>query len=94
MHENHLVGSWWNVSLFPWGIPLGLYLLWRTWRNGDELAGAAATLALSPYFAMYSLAPLLALWIPRQRNIWLVVAAWVLSWVGYVIFRLNVGLYW
>jgi hypothetical protein len=94
MHENHLVGSWWNVSLFPWGIPLGLYLLWRTWRNEDELAGLAATLALSPYFAMYSLATLLALWIPRQRNIWLVVAAWALSWLlwfGHIMFLLNVG---
>jgi hypothetical protein len=86
MRENHILGVGWNVSIFPWGIPLGLYLLWRTWRNGDELAGVAATLAMSPYLGIHSLATLLALWIPRQRNIWLVLAVWVVLWVFYFMY--------
>ena len=51
----------WNFSPWPFAIPLGLYLLYRAFRTSDEILAAGATPFLSPYFAPYSLAGLIAL---------------------------------
>jgi hypothetical protein len=75
----------WNVAPWPWGVPLGLALLWRAWRHGDDAAGVIATPLLVPFInAQTLLAPLVivaARW-PR----WFLVA-WCAAWglVGYLV---------
>jgi hypothetical protein len=44
-----------NVAPWPWGIPVGLGLLWLAWRRGDELAGAWASPLLVPFLNLQSL---------------------------------------
>lgn len=58
----------WNFAPWPFAIPLGLYLLYRAYKADDEIIAAAATPFLVPYFAPYSLAPLLALLACRHRT--------------------------
>lgn len=59
----------WNFAPWPFGIPLGAYLLYRGYRADDEVLAAAATPFLVPYFAPYSLTPLFALLACRYRTI-------------------------
>jgi hypothetical protein len=54
-------GSAWNFAPFPFGLPIGAYLLSRAYKANDDILAAAASPFLFPYFAPYSLAPLLAL---------------------------------
>jgi hypothetical protein len=58
----------WNFAPWPIGIPLGLYMLYRAWQKEDEILGAAATPFLVPYFAPYSLFPLMALISSKYRR--------------------------
>ncbi len=51
----------WNFSMWPMGIPLGLYMLYKAYKSDDELIAAAATPFLVPYVAPYSLVNLLAI---------------------------------
>lgn len=51
----------WNFSMWPIGIPLGLYMLYRAFKEDNELIAAAATPFLVPYIAPYSLAGLMAI---------------------------------
>jgi hypothetical protein len=68
----------WNFAPFPVGIPLGLYLLYKAYRMDDEVMAAAATPLLVPYFAPYSLVPLMALLGSRYKTIAIVIywGAW------------------
>jgi len=72
----------WNMSLFPWSIPVGLglvfYVIKRKPANG-ELLGIIATFCLVPYFAPHSLIILFALLsvsCPRGS-----IAVWFLLWL-------------
>ncbi|NLX11338.1 MAG: hypothetical protein GXY36_16950 [Chloroflexi bacterium] len=58
----------WNFAPWPFAIPLGLYLLVQAYKADDEIMAAAATPFLVPYFAPYSLVPLLALLSSRHRK--------------------------
>jgi len=50
----------WNFAPWPFGIPLGIYMLYRAYRTDDEFLAAASTPFLVPYIAPYSIAGLLA----------------------------------
>jgi hypothetical protein len=78
--------SWtwiWNASIFPFGVPAALYFAWRAWRAQRTAATWAVLIApfISPYFALYSLAPVLAVICAQNRRTgaWLVAALWYLS---------------
>jgi len=75
----------WNFAPFPFMIPLGMYMLWKAWQAEDEILAAAATPFLVPYFAPYSITPLLALVACKYRKIAFVVyiAWWVFLIVDY-----------
>ena len=55
-----------SFSLFPYTIPLGIALLWLTWKRKEPLLGVFASLCLSPYFYIHSLMP--ALFLLGDRN--------------------------
>ena len=44
----------WNCSLFPYAIPLGLFLLWQAVRKDKPSLALAASAFLSPYLTLYS----------------------------------------
>lgn len=68
-----------NLSLTPYSIPLGAYAAWRAWRGRSLAWGCAASLALSPYWALYSLVPL---WYKvGEKNIRTGAVLTVLGWV-------------
>lgn len=73
----------WNTSVFPWGVPLGLYFAWRAWRQADEFHGVTATLLLSPYTPLYSMSLWYALFVGRARR-WAAALAWAVFWLIYV----------
>jgi hypothetical protein len=82
--------GFWNIAPFPFGIPLGLYLLYVAYRAKDADDGvvlaALATAFLTPYVAPYSLNTVMALGASRYRREAFIV--WVASWV-YVIYTAN-----
>jgi len=86
----------WNIAPFPFGVPLGLYLLYIAYRAKDYEDGivlaALATTFITPYVAPYSLNTVMALGASRYRREAFIV--WIASWV-YVIYtaRRNVILF-
>lgn len=71
----------WNLSLFPWSVPVGLgliyYIIKKKPANG-ELWGTMATYCLVPYFTGHSLMilfTLLSIAYPRKT-----ILVWIASW--------------
>ena len=58
----------WNFAPWPFGIPAGIYLIYRAWKKDDEILAAAATPFFVPYFGVHSLAPLMALLACKYRR--------------------------
>jgi len=79
----------WNLSLFPWTVPIGIYLIYHILKNkpeNGELLGALATLCISPYFAAYSLIlffTLLSISYPRYS-----ILVWLSLWAYFFIVNL------
>lgn len=48
------VDAWWNVAVWPWGLPVGGFLLWRAWKSGEEWLGVAASPFLFPFLSVQS----------------------------------------
>lgn len=74
----------WNVSIFPWSIPVGLGLIYWMFRPtvhaaDAEIMGVVATLCLVPYFALYTLSLLFALISTRHKKA--AIAIWLFLWV-------------
>ena len=44
-----LISGSWNAAVWPYGLPVGLVMLWIAWRRGDDRWGVAATPLLLPY---------------------------------------------
>lgn len=68
-----------NVAPFPLMIPLGLYLLWRGWREDDEVLAASATPFLVPYMTPYAATANMVLLAARYQKIAFVI--WIVMWV-------------
>lgn len=74
-----------DVSLWPWGIPLGFLLLWRAYRQKSLEWAALATYFFVPYLNWYSLAGyavIIFAWSPR----WFAAALLILSWVWFLLY--------
>lgn len=74
----------WNVSIWPYGIPVGLILLYFAFRSGAddsaaEILSAVSTFFLVPYFASYSLIVPFTLLALRYKTISIGVS--VLLWI-------------
>ena len=75
----------WNISPFPWLIPIGLFLLYQAWKKEDELIAVVATLCLVPYFAFYSLTTFFAMLTARAPRVSII--AWIILWIFFFAFR-------
>jgi hypothetical protein len=72
-YRETLIGGEWNSSLWPFGLPIGVVLLWQAWRTGEDRWGLAATPLLFPYVNMPSYLGLLAVLAVRWPR-WALVA--------------------
>lgn len=70
------VGSYWNMSLFPWSIIPGILLLYRALRSGRIGSALPAALFLSPYVSMPTWSGALLSLASHDR--WMVVASMAL----------------
>ena len=87
-----------SVSPFPWGIPLGLGLIYYVLKykpKNSELFGTLSTFFLVPYFVPHSLTILFALLSVSYRRI--AIVSWLLLWLypflnhwGYFLHMLGV----
>jgi len=70
-----------NASIWPWTVPLGVFLMVRAWRREGELLAVASTLCLSPYFVMHSATLFMALFSARSPRWALLVSLglWLLA---------------
>lgn len=64
---------WWNISVYPWGLLVGVPLLWHAACEDKQLRCAAASPLLSPYLTW-------ATWIPLVLESYRRLPAWV-AWV-------------
>lgn len=79
----------WNLSVFPWGVPLGILCAWLAWKRDALHWVLLAGILLTPYFGIGSLTPAVAVWsarYPRGMGI-IVTVFWVL--VGFLLVTLR-----
>lgn len=74
----------WNASLFPWSIPLGIYLSYLSLKYEDTLAAIGAGLCFTPYFALHSLIVGFAVLSGRYRKATLFL--WIILWFRHFYF--------
>lgn len=83
-----LIGGPWNASAWPYGLPVGLGLLWWAWRTGDDRWGLAATPFLFPYVNPPSYIALCAVLAARWPR-WALVAWFaIIGFVGWLALNL------
>ena len=84
----------WNISLFPWTIPVGLVIVFVILKfrpQKQEILGCLATFCLSPYMAVYSLTIFYALLCSSYRK-WGVIL-WVAFWLYPIVREWNTIMY-
>lgn len=77
VYVSGLEDATWNVSIFPFGVPIGLTLLWMAFNKDRLDAAIAASPFLSPYYSGSTLAVLL---VPLLKNTKLFLFGWVCLW--------------
>lgn len=68
-----------NIAPFPIMIPLGLYLLWRAWKEDDEVLAASATPFLVPFMTPYAATANMVLISARYQKMAFFI--WIVMWV-------------
>lgn len=68
-----------NIAPFPLLVPLGIYFLWRAWKEDDQVLAASATPFLVPYMTPYAAAANMVLIAVRYQKIALII--WIVMWV-------------
>lgn len=82
--------SVWNFAPWPFLIPLGIYMLYRAYRQDDLFLAAAATPFLVPYIAPYSLAGLLAFSGSKYRREAFIV--YIAFWIYFIVESRRLGI--
>jgi hypothetical protein len=82
--------SAWNFAPWPFLIPLGIYMLYRAYRQEDVFLAAAATPFLVPYIAPYSVAGLIAFSGSKYRREAFLV--YIAFWVYFIVENRRLGI--
>jgi hypothetical protein len=69
----------WNVSLFPYLISIGIFLLGWAIAKREPYPAMSAGPFFSPYFSLRSIFPLL---VPLLEHPKLLAVAWLITWLG------------
>lgn len=72
-----------DVSSWPYGLPVGLFLLWHAYRRRSLAWAALATYFFVPYVNWYSLAGYAVIIFSRSPK-WFAAALLILSWVWFL----------
>jgi hypothetical protein len=80
--------SEWSASIWPWGIPVGLFLAWIAFRRDDETVALAAMPFLSPYLSFFSWSVALFPFINKPKYLAIVS---LLSWFAVYFWRTNMS---
>ena len=72
-----------NISLFPYLIPVGIYLLYLSYKKQDTIYGAFATPCFTPYILPHSIFVLYALFVTRTKIKYQIIV-YALSWVWFL----------
>jgi hypothetical protein len=80
--QSDLLGSFWNASMWPWSLPVGLVLTGLAIRDRRIEFGMSASPFLSPYLAYHSWAAVL---VALLRNDFQLVLAVVGMWIAGII---------
>ena len=75
----HSSKDFFGYSIFPFLVPLGIFMLYKAWKSDDEILAAMATACFMPYFGLYSLTSVLAIAVSKYRT-W-AIALWVVGWL-------------
>lgn len=71
----------WNFSIFPYTIPVGIFLLWRSIVRQDPRPSMPVGILISPYFTIISLSTLLVGLLEHPK---ILAVAWLVVWLGVV----------
>jgi hypothetical protein len=53
--SDHILTAWWNLSVFPWSLPIGILLAFLAFRKSRYSSAIAASPFFSPYIGIQSL---------------------------------------
>lgn len=70
-----------SMDVWPWGIPVGLCLLWLAWKSRSKIPAPIATFFLVPYVGPGSIIVYLAIIFSTHRGTMLRLALWLFAWV-------------
>lgn len=71
-----------NMSLFPYSVPIGLYLLWTSIKSRDMRPAMASSPLLAPYVTQFSYAAVLASLLQKPK--WLAIVS-VTLWIPVIV---------
>lgn len=80
----------WNLAMWPFGIPIGLFLLYLAWKKDDEIIAAAATPFLVPYIAPYSIFCILPMMSGKYKKA--AIAFYLFTWWFLVVENRRMGI--
>ena len=84
-----LLDAPWNWSLWPWGLPVAMWFLWRAWVTKQEIWGILATPLLFPYVNFHTwliaASALAILWPKFALAIWFLIWA-AAGWLAVAMF--------
>jgi hypothetical protein len=86
--QTDLLDSFWNASLWPWALPIGMVLIMLSLRDRREDLAMAASPFLSPYLAFHSWVSVLAGLVRREFEFIIAVLA---MWFVAIIRVLGLG---
>jgi hypothetical protein len=79
-----LTSGSWNSALWPWGLPIGIFLLWYSWKNADDRWGVVATPFLFPYVNLPNYLGLMIVLASKWPRWTLII--WAVMWVVGIVF--------
>lgn len=81
-----LTSAEWNLKIWPWGIPVGVFAAWYAWKSGDDFWGVMATPFIVPYVNIRSLIGAIVFIAARYPKIYLFIwFLWLLTLVPWIL---------
>ena len=72
-----------NYSTLPIGLPFGVWLLWKAWRDDDEFLAATATVFFVPFVGVYSLSTVMLALVCKHPKA--AFGLWLAVWLHYAV---------
>lgn len=80
--RSNVMAAGWNISPFPWAVPIGIGLLYFAWKKGRQEWAIVSSPFFSPYIQFHSW---IILFFAAINNLYLTFGIIVLSWVWILI---------